>query len=418
MHFATRPKLLREEAGTISRNPVRVNSFELEAGDLSALKVKIEVDGNPVSIEASKVSRMIGSVRDTLKQELGEFQVFGTQVISSKNVQNVKTIVNFEGKQHTITLSQISSNDAIKQKEMMLNNLFNRAQTRSRYTQIGRKFFDISSKQQVDPEMKLSVVTGYSSAINIQLDNSTQQERILLEVDTTQKVYFDQNVLQCMNDIRAKLGENNLQNTLLSKLRNRYVITEYENTRAYRVVDIDFSLNPTSRFQINRKGSEPREISYSEYLQERYNYKLSTNNQPMLVAEVKRGRGGRVDRVYLVPEACRETGLNDELRNSGFMMKLMRFKLKPDERIRKYQEFLNKVFNDQSAIFDTWGIRLRRRNNLPELSSLDAGRIPPGRITFGNNTHDLASRSMFDREAQSGVFSEPNKFKWAIIISR
>ena len=55
----------------------------------------------------------------------------------------------------------------------------------------------------------------------------------------------------------------------------------------------------------------------------------------MLVAEVKRGRGGRIDRVYLVPESCRETGLNDELRTNGFM-KLMKFKPRPDERVRKY----------------------------------------------------------------------------------
>jgi len=41
-------------------------------------------------------------------------------------------------------------------------------------------------------------------------------------VDTTQKVYFDQNVLQSMNDMRAKLGgDSNLQNALLARLRNR-----------------------------------------------------------------------------------------------------------------------------------------------------------------------------------------------------
>ena len=56
----------------------------------------------------------------------------------------------------------------------------------------------------------------------------------------------------------------------------------------------------------------------------------------MLVAEVKRGCGGGIDRVYPVPESCRETGLNDELRASGFMMKLMKFKPRPDERVRKY----------------------------------------------------------------------------------
>ena len=58
-------------------------------------------------------------------------------------------------------------------------------------------------------------------------------ERLLLEVDTTQKVYFDQNVLQGMDDTRARLGgDSNLQNAVLARYRNRYVITEYESSRA------------------------------------------------------------------------------------------------------------------------------------------------------------------------------------------
>jgi len=95
----------------------------------------------------------------------------------------------------------------------------------------------------------------------VQVDSVKSHERVLLEVDTTQKVYFDQNVLQSMNDMRAGLrDDSNLQNTLLARLRNRYVITENENSRAYRVVDIDFNLSPASTFSLARKGTEPREV--------------------------------------------------------------------------------------------------------------------------------------------------------------
>jgi hypothetical protein len=56
----------------------------------------------------------------------------------------------------------------------------------------------------------------------------------------------------------------------------------------------------------------------------------------------------------LVPEFCRETvnGLNVQLRAGGFMMKLMKFKLKQDLRIRKYKEFLSAVFSQQRELFD------------------------------------------------------------------
>ena len=53
-----------------------------------------------------------------------------------------------------------------------------------------------------------------------------------------------------------------------------------------------------------------------------------------------------------------------------------------------------------------WGIRLRTNNNREELSSLDAFLIP-----FGATTHDLASKTMFDGEAQGSVFSAPSAFK-------
>ena len=174
----------------------------------------------------------------------------------------MQTVVDFENQAHSLSLEPIATADASQQKELILNNLFNRAQARSRFTQIGRKFFDVGSKQQVDAELQLSVVNGYSSAVHVQVDSVSGQERVLLEVDTTQKVYFYQNVLQSINDMRARLGgDSNLHNTLLARLRNRYVITEYENSRAYRVVDIDFNLSPASTFQLARKGGEPREVS-------------------------------------------------------------------------------------------------------------------------------------------------------------
>lgn len=223
MKFASRPSLLQNEPGNIARNPVRVNSFELEAGAMGAFKVKVAVGGAPVALEPAQLRRILGAARDSLKQELGEFQVFGTQVVSAKgSSRSVQAVVDFENRAHSLSLEPIATADASQQKELILNNLFNRAQARSRFTQIGRKFFDVGSKQQVDPELKLSVVTGYSSAVHVQVDSTSGAERVLLEVDTTQKVYFDQNVLQSMNDMRARLGgDSNLQNALLAKLRNR-----------------------------------------------------------------------------------------------------------------------------------------------------------------------------------------------------
>jgi aubergine-like protein len=52
------------------------------------------------------------------------------------------------------------------------------------------------------------------------------------------------------------------------------------------------------------------------------------------------------------------------------------------------------------------------------MTNVDAGKIKPGQISFGSQPHDLNRKSMFDREAQSGIFSKPNPFDWAILSCR
>ena len=123
---------------------------------MGAFKVKVEVGGASVALEPAKLNKLLGAARDSLRPELGEFQVFGTQVVSAKGSSNpVQAVVTFEDKVTTVSLEPIATTDASKQKELILNNLFNRAQARSKLTQIGRKFFDVGRKQQVDAEQSV-----------------------------------------------------------------------------------------------------------------------------------------------------------------------------------------------------------------------------------------------------------------------
>ena len=152
--------------------------------------------------------------------------VFGTQVVGSKRVQSavVRGLV-VEGTTYEIQLTPAKPSDEAKLKESFLNNIFNRAQLECKYTQIGRKFFDINTRTQIDPEQSISVVTGFSSAIHLRTDEHNNQ-RCFVEVDTTQKVYFDHTVLQTMNQLRSRFGDRDLRQKLLERFKGRYVITE------------------------------------------------------------------------------------------------------------------------------------------------------------------------------------------------
>lgn len=75
------------------------------------------------------------------------------------------------------------------------------------------------------------MVTGFSSAIHIREDED-KNSRVFVEVDTTQKVYFDQTVLQTMNQMRQRYSERDLRSRLLERFKGRYVITEYDTSKA------------------------------------------------------------------------------------------------------------------------------------------------------------------------------------------
>lgn len=60
---------------------------------MGAFKVKVEVGGAAASLEPAKLVRLLGAARESLKPQLGEFQVFGTQVVSAKGSPTPVTTV-------------------------------------------------------------------------------------------------------------------------------------------------------------------------------------------------------------------------------------------------------------------------------------------------------------------------------------
>jgi aubergine-like protein len=102
-------------------------------------------------------------------------------------------------------------------------------------------------------------------------------------------------------------------------------------------------MGPNSTFE-QTSGGITSQVTFKDYLRNKWNRTVLNENQPLLVSQRKRGRGGRNDEIYLVPEFCRETGLTDELRSGFFMMKLGKY-IRPsaEERINRYKEFLTNV---------------------------------------------------------------------------
>ena len=95
-----------------------------------------------------------------------------------------------------------------------------------------------------------------------------------------------------------------------AELVGKVVMTHY-NKRTYRIDDIDFTKNANSTFHLRR---EDRNISYAEYYKKRYEIEVRQPTQPLLVSRPSRRDVNRGDDqpIYLIPELCGMTGLNDD----------------------------------------------------------------------------------------------------------
>lgn len=84
------------------------------------------------------------------------------------------------------------------------------------------------------------------------------------------------------------------------------VLTDYNNN-TYRIEDVDFLTTPSSTFDLKKN----EKITYVDYYKKKYDIRISNLKQPMLVtrSKTKDRQAAEPERVYLVPELCRATGM-------------------------------------------------------------------------------------------------------------
>lgn len=95
------------------------------------------------------------------------------------------------------------------------------------------------------------------------------------------------------------------------QIENQHVVTRY-NEKAYRICRVDFTKTPADSFCIN-----DRQITYADYLHDRYKEDLLDLTQPLLLVQDRRNN----QELYLVPEVCRMTGISDKMQDQLYVMK-------------------------------------------------------------------------------------------------
>lgn len=247
---------------------------------------------------------------------------------------------------------------------------------------VGRNFFDALAKISV-PEHRMELWPGYITSIR------QHENAIMMCVEITHKVMRHDTVLQllseCVQEDRA-----NYKRVFQSRIIGSVVLTEYNN-RTYHIDDVDFDSTPSSTFS-KRDGSS---IAYSQYFKDKYNLRITSLDQPMLVSRAKAReiRAGMAETVYLVPELCRMTGLTDVQRANFQLMRALadhtRMAAKP--RVEKLIKFSQRLRQHKDIVQELKDWDMELANNLIEF----AGRVlPPETVVGGGGSKYSAGKDV------------------------
>ena len=245
---------------------------------------------------------------------------------------------------------------------------------------IDRKFYDKNSNQTLEVlngDFALTVLKGFKATMDVYQGGVPK-----LLIDCCSRVIRDfslwDEVLYFKNDC-GQSKEWIFDQIILDKS----FLTSYGNGRIYRIEEIDEKMTPLSKFP------NPKFKTFKDYFLKQYNVKIKEDKQFMVVAYRKKKEidaSGKkrevIEKIHLVPELLKPTGLTDEMRNNRHAMRdLARYTQIPPETRDKKQNWLASQLN-RTKEGNELGLRIDPNSNVID----DALIFRPPQITLKNKS--------------------------------
>uniref|UniRef100_A0ABD2WLF8 Piwi domain-containing protein n=1 Tax=Trichogramma kaykai TaxID=54128 RepID=A0ABD2WLF8_9HYME len=270
---------------------------------------------------------------------------------------------------------------------------------------VGRNYFDPYNKAEVR-EFRLELWPGYVTSIR------QHEHDILMCAEIAHKVMRSETLLDVLGDCYHN-NPQNYQNAFTNAVLGTVVLTDYNNN-TYKIDDVDYSVSPSSTF--TKKNGET--ISYFDYYRAKYNINIQNAKQPLLVSKAKqRDRRAGVDEVvYLIPELCRSTGINDNMRkNFKLMSALAKYtRVSPFDRMKKLAAFNQRLYSVPNVVQELTSWNLKLDTNLVNLT----GRVlPTDEIIFPNAKVKINPDAKWTNQMRDKVMLSCGKLdNWALIV--
>ena len=280
-----------------------------------------------------RIKLIVDSLEKQLKEAIGRFILSGWVLFSNKKASsNATFLTSIKDKNETTeyslslklstetSLDNLNSEKTNKQRILQFFNILIKKWMRQmKMVELDRnsKFYLPSEEEYVEG-FPLKVWTGFKTAIDLYAGGP------MLLIDFTSRVIRTMSVLEIIEDLKKKGYSNE---DVKEWIVGTSVLADYGNYRKYVIDDIDFKKNAETTFP-HTSGM----ISYKEYYKNAYKINLKIKNQPLLISINPKDNKQRC----LIPEICKVTGLTDEMKSNGKLMRsLAEFtKKEPSERNR------------------------------------------------------------------------------------
>lgn len=378
----------------------------LESGSLSFLEWHIsfinkaelpKYKSEPLSVQANAIppdsrfliAEVLRANRKEMFEKLGKNFATGVTLFSVRTVQfnnaffdaHPKFVVIVEKKNQVSTLDSLVGHSENRMPLLrFLNSSIKNIFSQMGFIELGqnKKFYNPKFSEKVTSgEHKFIIMKGYKTAfevyeggLKLMIDHST---RIIREYSLWEEILF----YRSQNYSDLSIIEN--------FIKGRSVLTIYGSQRIFRIDDV------LQNGRINNPFPNPEFKDYADYFNKRYKVTLRNKDQFLLVHHKKivdRDAKGnevsvRIEKIILLPELVRATGLTDEMRADFHIMKDIgkHTILPPAERLESVVHIADSINKSKNEGFN---LKIQiNSNNVPALS------MPAPKILYGGQASEV-----------------------------
>ena len=365
------------------------------------VKMEEQIYKYNITISAGNFTEKIKEIRETIfknpenqkkiKSAIGESYIFLNNSFYSIimmeeslefDIKDTDLKIKIEHDKSSIFMDDLRSN--------LIGRLIKIIQRKVRLKPIGRKLFNIDKSVKIK---SFDIWPGFSTSFVPRKNNKGMD---LLNIDIVHKIITNSNVYQFIMDLKRRCS-NDFEGILNQELVGKSIMTVY-NRRIYRIDKIAFDKTAGDSFT----KEDGTKITFADYYLNTYKKKITNLNQILLI-HLDRKKNDTTKEIYLIPELCVMTGLNDHQRSDRRLMTSLDKVIKPKagERLEKCTHLINLLNSNEHSkkLIKEWKIELN-----PVPMKIDGNQLMAGSLLFAKKEVNINRSHNLDREAQGEMY--------------